>query len=224
MKKDDGFMEKAGQIRQLASLPPDQLTDHLTTTHPNISTTAPNVAPHVFSAASNAIQFLNSKLPPTGNELPQDELPSGSQAQKAQWLDLHQLVNDPVSVLDHVKNNTLTSHHLEALQSVYPDLHEEMKDKIMEEVGALQNSKTSIPYSRRVMISKFIGLPLDSTLTPESFQAIMQANSGPQQEQEGGGQKPAKNATSAAVSQMNKVTQLSQTPVQSQATSQVSKD
>src|ERR1700679_1497697 len=114
------YGDKSTQIRQLAGMQPDQLVDHLTNAHPNISQVAPNIAPHVFSAATNAIQFLNSKLPSHGNELPQDKAPGPSQQQKNAWLDLHKTVSDPVSVLNHVKNGTLNSHHLEALQSVYP--------------------------------------------------------------------------------------------------------
>src|ERR1700679_1627435 len=127
MKND--YDSKATQIRQLANMPPDQLVDHLTNAHPNISTVAPNIAPHIFSTATNAIQFLNSKLPSHGNELPEDQSPGPSPAAKTAWLDLHKTVSDPTTVLDHVKNGTLNSHHVEAMQAVYPDLHQEMLTK-----------------------------------------------------------------------------------------------
>lgn len=200
------YGSKSTQIRQLAVLPPDQLVDHLNNAHPNISTAAPNIAPHVFSAATNAIQFLNSTLPSHGNELPQDQAPGPSTQQKNAWLDLHKTVSDPVSVLDHVKNGTLNSHHMEALTSVYPDLHQEMVSKMSPHLGDKQ-----LPYSRRMAISKFIGQPLDSTMTPESFQAILSSSASQTQS----GQPAPKKASGVELNQLNKVNQLYQTPLQS---------
>lgn len=211
MKND--YDTKATQIRQLASMPADQLNDHLATSHPNIAEAAPNIAPHVFSAATNAIQFLNSKLPSHGNELPQDRSPGPSQASKTAWLDLHKTVSDPTSVLDHVKNGTLNSHHLEAMQSVYPDLHQEMVSKIGEHLTAAQGKKLS--YPKRMAISKFIGQPLDSTMTPQSFQAILASN-GPSAAS--AAQKEPKKASGVQLNQLNKVNQLYETPLQQRET------
>jgi hypothetical protein len=204
METDD-FEQKAGNIRQLASMPPDQLTDHLSAVHPHIDQVAPNVAPHVFSAATNAIQFLNSKLPNSGNELLQDKIPEVSQAQKTAWLNLHKTVSDPTSVFDHINNGTLNSHHLEALQSVYPDLHQEMIQKSMEHLGIMKTKGEQLPYQKRVSISKFIGQPLDSTMTPDSFQAILRSagpNSGPAAQ---GGPKKATGVTLNAIQKANKI-------------------
>jgi len=205
---------KATQIRQLANMPPDQLVDHLTTAHPNISNVAPNIAPHVFSAATNAIQFLNSKLPSHGNELPQDISPGPSQQQKNKWLDYHETVNDPVSVLKHVKEGTLNNHHLEALQSVYPDLHQEMITKMTEHLGQMQSQDKRLPYAKRMAVSKFIGQPLDSTMTPQSVQAILSSAS------QNSGQSPqaskgtSRKASGKELDQINKVNQIYSTPLQ----------
>jgi hypothetical protein len=207
------YDSKATQIRQLAGMPSDQLVDHLTNAHPNISNTAPNVAPHVFSTATNAIQFLNSKLPSHGNELPQDRAPGPSQQQKNAWLDLHKTVSDPVSILDHVKNGTLNSHHMEALQTVYPDLHQEMLTKMTEHLGSMQANDKQLPYARRMAISKFVGQPLDSTMTPESFQAIL-SSAGQNTAQAAQNKSSPKKASGVQLNQLNKVNQLYETPLQ----------
>jgi hypothetical protein len=204
------YDQKSSQIRQLAVLNPDQLVDHLTNAHPNISNVAPNVAPHVFSTATNAIQFLNGKLPSHGNELPQDRAPGPSSVQKRAWLDLHEAVSDPVSILSHVKNGTLNSHHLEALQSVYPDLHQEMISKITDHLGSLQSKDKQLPYGKRMAISKFIGQPLDSTMTPQNMQAVL-ASAGQQQAQSQAG---PKKASGKELDQINKVNEIYQTPLQ----------
>lgn len=210
---DQGFDEKSFEIRRLASLPPEQLADHLASIHPGIAEIAPNLLPHIQAAATNAITFLNSKLPTAGNELLQDSMPSFSKAQKKAWLDLHEVVNNPVSVLDRLKDNHLNRHHLEALQTVYPDLHQEMSQKIQEHLGALKMEGKQIPYSRRLMLSKFIGTPLDSTMLPSNMQAIMasaQNNPPPTATQQKGNAK----ASGTELTQINRVTRLYQTPTQ----------
>lgn len=209
----DDFSQKAGQIRQFAALPPDQLIDKLTALHPNIDKIAPNVAPHIHSAAINAIQFLNGKLPHAGNELLQDKDIQPSKAQKKAWLDLHETVNNPLSVLDHVENGTLTGHHLEAMQSVYPDLHQEMRQKIQEQLGQIKVKGQTLPYAKRQSISKFIGQPLDSTMTQPNMMAIMASAGGAQTPQTGAKGKPSK-ASGPELNQINKVNQLYQTPSQ----------
>jgi len=210
--KNDGFEQKSGMIRQLAALPADQFSDHLSQVHPGIATTAPNIAPHIFSAATNAVQFLNSKLPHSGNELPFDEKSKASKGERSAWLELHDLVSDPTSVLNHVKNGTLTSHHMEAMRTVYPDLHQHMVDKINQELGGLKMKGKDVPYSKKIAISKFIGQPLDSTMTSQNMQAIINSaapNPGPAV---AAGQKGK--ASGTALTQINKTNSIYQTPDQ----------
>lgn len=211
---ENDYDTKATQIRQLATMPPDQLVDHLTNTHPQISQIAPNVAPHVFSAATSAIQYLNSKLPSHGNELPQDKAPGPSPMQKRNWLDLHEVVNDPVSILKQVEKGTLNSNHLNALQSVYPDLHQEMVSKITEHLGSLSAKEKQIPYTKRMAISKFIGQPLDSTMTPQSFQAILSSSAVQNTDSSAQNKSSPKKASGVQLNQLNKVNQLYETPLQ----------
>jgi hypothetical protein len=213
MENDQDYLEKSGNIRQLASMPADQLIDHMTSIHPNISHTAPNIAPHIFSSASNAVQFLNNKLPNQGNELPGDQDAKPSIAQRNAWLDLHEAVNNPISVLDHVNQGTLNSHHLEALQTVYPDLYQEMSQKILENLGESKSKDQSLPYQKRLSISKFIGQPVDSTMTPESMLTILNS-AGPNQGPNAQAQKSPKRASGTELKQINKVNDLYQTPEQ----------
>lgn len=206
------YEEKSNQIRQLAGKPAGELIDHLSSLHQGLEAHAPNIVPHIQAAAANAISFLNSKLPAGGNELIQDAPPQVSKAHKQAWLDLHKTVDNPVSVLEHVNRGTLNKHHLEALTAVYPDLHQEMVQKIQEQLGNAKAKGKSLPYQKRVAISKFIGQPLDSTMTSQSMQAIMGAasqNKGPAATAQ-----KQKSASSAALGQINKVTSLYRTPAQ----------
>ena len=209
---DSEYKDKSDQIRQLSSLPPDQFMSQLVSQHPNVQEGAPNIAPHFHAAANNAVQFLNSKLPSAGNELLQDRHRGASTAHKRSWLDMHNTVSDPLSVLDKVENGTVNSNHLQALQSVYPDLHQEMIGKMKEHLGQFKLDGKQLPYKKRLAISKFIGEPLDSTMTPQSAQAIIAAagaNTGPAAQANAN-----KKATEAQLNQINKTNNIYATPDQ----------
>lgn len=204
---------KAGQIRQLNGMPPDQLANGLASVHQKLSEVAPNIAPHIHTTAINAIQYLNSKLPNAGNELPMDSEEGPSKAQKSQWLQLHETVNNPLSVLDHVKNGTLGGHHVEAIKTVYPDLHQEMVNKMNEEIGALKAKGQSVPYKLRSGIAQLTGSPLDSSMTPQHMQSIMMSQMGQQMNQKASG--APKKASGSELSQINKVSGMYATAEQS---------
>jgi hypothetical protein len=216
--EDSDFQQKSAQIRQLASVPPEKLAEHLGATHQTLQNVAPNIAPHVHSTAFNAINFLNSRLPGAGNELIQDPHQEPSKAEKSQWLDLHSVVNNPLSVLDHVQNGTLNHHHVEALNTVYPDLHAEMVSKIGEQLGKLKSIGKELPYQKRLQVGMLMGSPLDSTMTPQSMQAAMMANRGANIQTQG---KQPKKASGVELDQFNKVNEMAATPLQKR---QIGKD
>lgn len=207
------YKEKSSQIRKLAAMPPDQLINGLASTHKKIADTAPGIAPHVHTTAINAVQYLNSKLPSAGNELDMDDPIPPSMAEQRQWLSLHNAVSDPTSVLDHVKNGTLSPHHVEALRTVYPDLHQEMVGKISEEIGASKARGQRVPYKTRIGLAHMIGKPIDSTMTPQSMQSIM-ASAMPQQMSQQKGKSSSK-ASGPELSQINKTNQIFATDSQS---------
>jgi hypothetical protein len=70
----------------------------------------------------------------------------------------------------------------------------------------------TVPYQKRMMLGKLMGMPLDSTQTFQSAQAILMANRGaqaPQTQQSG-----PKKASGPELSQINKVNALDQTASQ----------
>jgi hypothetical protein len=209
----DDFHSKSNQIRQLAGMPTDQLIDQLSNEHSNLSEIAPNIAPEIHSTAINAIQYLNSKLPHVGNELAQDTHIPPSKAQKTQWLDLYDTVNNPISVLDHVKNSTLNRHHMEIMKTIYPELHQEMVSKMNEHLGDLKMKEKELPYRLRATMGMFMGQPLDSTMTVPVMQSVINSNRGAisQETQQPGN---SKKASGVELKQINKVDALYETPSQ----------
>lgn len=219
--ENNEFDEKSGQIRKLASMAPEQLVDHLSTLHKDMNGAAPNILPHVHSTAINAIQFLNSKIPQGSGGLVQDVPRGTSKSDQERWLSLHDVVNNPLSVMGHIEKNSLTPSHVEALKTVYPGLHQEMVQKMSERLGVMKMNKEEMPYKKRVQLGLFMGEPLDSTMTQPVMQTILMANApkGKPQQVAGAQKKPSQ----ATANSMQKLDKMYQTPGQARAASR-SKD
>lgn len=211
----EDYQSKADQISQLSALPPDQLVNHFSSAYSNVQNAAPNIAIHLQSTAARAMQFLQSKLPPKSDSLIEDRKSEPSETQKRQFLQYHETLNDPISVLDHVKNNTLTQNHLDALEAVYPDLHQEMKKKMLDKLIETKSEGKSLNYKARNSVSQFLGQPLDSTQTQPMMASIIAANApkSPPPAPVGGQKKVSKSTAST----MEKSTALLQTPDQARA-------
>jgi hypothetical protein len=109
-------------------------------------------------------------------ELPGDAPWEPNKTQQASFMKHYDAVNDPLSVLDHVKNGTLSNEHMEALQAVHPGLLQNLQDQVSQQMSP--SNMKSLSYSKKVALSKFLGSPVDSSLTPQSVMAN-QANYAP---------------------------------------------
>lgn len=175
---------------------------------------APNIAPHITSAAGNALGFLQSKLPPKGNDL-LDDHSEPSEMDKHRFMIYHKVISDPASVIDHIKDGSLNGQHMEALSTVYPDLHQDMKSKMLEGLADMHADGRKLDYHQRQAMSLFLGRPLDSTMTPQASQAIIQSAGIQQaQRQQATSQKKA---SGVELKQINKVDSLYATPLQARA-------
>ena len=114
-------------------------------------------------------------------------------------------------VLQHIKKGSLLPQDVQTLQALYPGLHSAIANKISQEIINHKTAGGNIPYSQRVSMSLLLGNSLDSTMTPQSGQAIIHS-AGPQQMQQSKPEKSGGKATGAQLKAIDKVTNLYQTP------------
>lgn len=138
----------------------------------------PDHAVAIGTMASNISSFLNSLRPQSAPKAPLDPPIKISRAIQSQYDRLLDVAQQPLVVLDSIKNNTITSHDVIALQKMYPDLYEGLKQKIMNQIVQHTSKGDTIPYDTRLSLSLFMGQSLDSTMQP---MAIMAAQPIPQQ-------------------------------------------
>lgn len=82
------------------------------------------------------------------------------------------LAAKPLSILNHVKDGSLTPNKLSAFTSMYPELHDELSKRITKRMTEGQvKDETRPPHKVRQAMSLFLGSNLDSSLTPQNMMA-----------------------------------------------------
>lgn len=149
-------------------------TDRLAHSLGDLPQHAPKVAQAVTTTALRGLDFLTAKLPAGRrdpyNLQPQLQLrPRASDAEISQYMRYAEAVDHPLVVLREVKSGTLTRDHIEAVKAVYPNLYDEMRSTV---VRTLAESKSALPYSRRIQLGILLDIPTDATLAPDFTRAI----------------------------------------------------
>ena len=66
------------------------------------------------------------------------------------------------------RSGTLNNHHMEVMAKVYPQMLQEMKEKMLQHMTSDNINKLS--YKKKIAISKFLGQPIDRSLMQQSIQ------------------------------------------------------
>lgn len=217
-KSNHPFDEASQEIRNLSSMPVEKLIDHLSEIHKDVKEVAPHIAIGINGVALRAVQYLGSKLP-NNSEIFMDGDLQASKAQKDKWMETYDIVNDPLTIIEKMKDRTITLGDVDAIHSVYPELSEAIKAKIQGKLGQMNVNKEVLPYPLRLSISKFLGVPLDSTMTQQSRASIIGTstnNISETQGQSSGGKAPKakKPGSASSISQVNKVNSIYPTSLQ----------
>ncbi len=110
---------------------------------------------------------------------PQENLPKLSFDKEFRDHDKHKtydtaikIAANPLRVMDHVKDGTLKIEHLQHMNSMYPEVYQYLKNKLVARITQSQVKKETPPnFATRIAMSMFLGAPLSSSLTPQSIQA-----------------------------------------------------
>lgn len=160
----------AGPIRTLANNPDiNVLTQQMTNGTQGIHGVAPNIGQSLQTVGSRALTYLHSKMPKPFQEHIGDAEYEPSKSEQRQWLHLHDMVDDPISILDHVRHGTVTGEQMDALQQVHPELLDHMRQKVMENMEPAQVRK--LPTTTKLSLSSFLGSPISESSTPEAILA-----------------------------------------------------
>lgn len=174
----------------------------------------PNHSTALNSTVGNAIEYLNSLRSSTDKKSPLDSTPVLSAPQKASYNTALDIAQQPLVILDKVKNGTISVQDIVHLSNLYPSLYKSMQQKLMNNLIDAKDKGTDIPYKTRLGLSLFMAQPLDSTMTPQSIMAAQMSQTGVKQAAAQQQQAPGK-APSSSKAPLNKMPGLYSTGAQS---------
>ncbi len=156
---------------------PEKLINQMNNATMIMASAAPDTAMALSANVARAVQFLASKVPTPQQAgfLDSPQPPKRSEIQ--QFNRYAQVVENPLSVLEHVKAATLLPQDLEALSAVYPAMYQSMKATVMDKLISKMGKQKSLhlPYAKRMSLSLFLGSPLDSSLAPNAVASNQQS-------------------------------------------------
>ncbi len=153
--------------------------------------------------------YVNAQRPDTTPKAPLDPKPVISQERKAAFNQVLDIAQQPLIVLDKIKQGTLVPRDIVHLRNMYPSLYTKLSDKLTSEMVNHITDGETVPYATRMSLSLFLGQALDSTLTPS---AIMAAQPVPKQAPPQQGQGAPKGRPSSPA--VGKMSVAARTPLQ----------
>jgi len=118
----------------------------------------PNTTPAMMEQYARAIHFLQQKIPRDSllNKQVEAEEYTPGDNERRRFNRYLAVAENPLSVLDQIRNNTLSKEGVETLKVLYPLIYEDIQLKLMQ---AIAENKDQIPYYRKQMISQLFELP-----------------------------------------------------------------
>jgi hypothetical protein len=135
------------------------------------ATYLPDHSVAVGALTGRVVSFLSSVKPDTSapGPLEPDRVPTAME--KARYNTALDIAQQPLVVLKGVKDGSLTPFHIQALDAMYPALYRGLKVQAMEELASTKHGGDTIPYKTRLGLSMFLGMPLESSISPANVLA-----------------------------------------------------
>lgn len=156
------FEQKSDRLKELSDYNTlgAQIQNHIQGT----SAVLPNISQGIATSIASSVNYLNSVMPKSEKPLPLSPRIKISDAQKQHFNRTFDIVNDPVSILKHIKEGTLTTNDVKALQATHPDLYKDLQNKFIER--GVSDRMVKLPYKTKQALSLFMGMPLDAGQVP----------------------------------------------------------
>lgn len=166
MEKAEAAVRTAGDPEAAISATAERLAD--------VGADAPGLASEMQATTQRAQAFLAEKAPrrPTS---PMGDIPAlrtpwkPPDVELAQWDAYLRAVEDPASVLEDAAGGRLTHEAVEALAAVYPDLLDDLRGRVLEQ---LSSHPSLLDYQQRLSLGMLLGMDLDESMTPAAIASI----------------------------------------------------
>lgn len=211
------YEARANEVRKLVEHGPDgktmmredaraRVAQHLGP----IGTQFPQLADALEELAARRVTFLADRLPKKpdmfANQLgPETWRPSDMEMRK--WARYVAGVENPDTIMDRVVTGGVSPEDAEVMRKVYPEMLADLQQQIFEQAGT---AKKTIPYQRRLALSRLTGIAVDPLMDPRILNVIQTAHKA-EEGTEGGTQGPR------AAPQFGSISRPEPTPAQRRA-------
>lgn len=189
---------------------PNSVLDIGSGLHPNLA----NQSHHMIASLARAGNYLESIMPGPASTGPLSEPIEPSDITKSAYQRQLKIADQPLQILQHVKEGDLQPSDLTTLGTVYPHFYNKMKKDLTDKLISDRAKGKEFGYQERLVLSHFLGSPMDSSLQQPNIQKAMLANTPKAIPQPPGKKKPS---SETSVSQQQKVNELYETNTQSAA-------
>jgi hypothetical protein len=165
-KLDEKQYKKVEKQIQGLSTNVEESAAHFEKATESLAQHAPRITEGLQGVGAKALNFLYQKLPskPKVGPLAPDYIPS--KTEMSEFAEYYKAVQHPTTILKDAVAGTLTAHGVEAVQTVYPGLFQEIKEHVLDQ---LTRSPGAVPYKQRMMLSLLLGMDVDGTMKPASI-------------------------------------------------------
>lgn len=133
---------------------------------------APNISKAWVEQQIKTFDYLQSILPQANKDIKpfKKNLSQISDAELASFEKALRIVDNPYNILDSFMNNTITQKEVDTLRAIYPNIYNQMVNKIAE--FAYSDKAIDLPFQTRLKLSLLMGIKLDQSLdTVGAYQA-----------------------------------------------------
>lgn len=159
----DNLRQSSGDLDRLASATSAQTSE--------LKQHAPEHGAAADGIVARGTSYLASKLPPETTPGPFGGPYRPSAAELDAFNRAARIAERPTSILDDIAHGTIHPEHVEALSAIYPALHQEMTQQIIEGLANLTAQGGTIPFKVRMGLALFLGGNMDPALSSASMQA-----------------------------------------------------
>lgn len=164
------YVEVRDQLRELA-LEPARLEDALAPNVGGVAEASPALADGLALTATRGVQYLAQQLPPADQVSIFGADLEPSQFEVDSFLRRYEAIEDPVGLLDRMAEGSLHVEHVEAAQAVYPQIMADIRARVMETIGELEERPA---YAVRLQVGTLLGVAADPTLEPAFIELLQQ--------------------------------------------------
>jgi hypothetical protein len=160
---------------------PDEMLAYLEKIAKPLYNVAPETAQSVQQAAVRAMDYVVSASPMLMPKAPLDPEMEPSKIEIGIMAERLHTIQKPTSVLNEIKKGTLTPAHVEALDAIYPKMLQTMREEVISGLVDMKAKKKSINNTTKNMLSLFLGMDLDSSITAQAIMQNQQAHAASRQ-------------------------------------------